>query len=33
MSTPPIAGDDQTPRRLRLRRRRADADRGRRGGR
>ncbi|MFJ2201041.1 hypothetical protein [Streptomyces violaceusniger] len=33
MSTPPTAGDDQTPRRLRLRRRRADADRGRRGGR
>ncbi|WP_413099182.1 hypothetical protein [Streptomyces sp. Inha503] len=33
MSTPPTAGDDETPRRLRLRRRRADADRGRRGGR
>ncbi|WP_037645005.1 hypothetical protein [Streptomyces hygroscopicus] len=33
MSTPPTAGDDEAPRRLRLRRRRADADRGRRGGR
>ncbi|MFE2182964.1 hypothetical protein [Streptomyces sp. NPDC059455] len=33
MSTPPTAGDGEAPRRLRLRRRRADADRGRRGGR
>ncbi|GAA1266847.1 hypothetical protein [Streptomyces javensis] len=32
MSTPPTVGDDEAPRRLRLRRRRADTDRGRRGG-
>ncbi|MBI0296253.1 hypothetical protein JBE04_17730 [Streptomyces sp. PRKS01-29] len=32
MSTPPTVGDDEAPRRLRLRRRRADADRGRRRG-